>query len=523
MNLGTMREMSAVNERFMRATWVVGLVGGVVMATSALSSTVGAAASPAVPVSAAVGHTSPVEAKLSDTPAGLLPNNLSGVSCISSSDCVAVGSYTSDLSVDQTLVESWNGSFWSVIPSPNPGDKDALDAVSCTSSTDCVAVGKYASGSSMDSTLIEAWNGSAWLVDPSPNAGTSNENDLSGVSCTSSSDCVAVGSSTSSETESQTLIESWNGTAWSLASSPNPGTSFDDLYAVSCIGSAYCVAVGDSENPSDYPQTLVESWNGTAWSVVTSPDAGSSDNDLYAVSCTSTTACTAVGTYGKLFNASQSSVPQTLVESWNGAAWAVVPSPDGGGVSENDLADVSCSSATSCLAVGTYVNPALSSVYVVDDTLVESWNGSAWSVVPSPNHGSYTNELSAVSCTAASNCVAVGLYENASNYSQTLIEAWDGASWVVVASPDVCVLVGPAVSMAAMPAGDGYWLVDGSGDISTHGVALNYGSTTDFNLNAPIVQIVATRTAAATGWWRPTGESSVSETPVSTVRWEESP
>ena len=58
-----------------------------------------------------------------------------------------------------------------------------------------------------------------------------------------------------------------------------------------------CTAVGVSGNSSGVTSTLIESWNGTRWSVVPSPSPGTGGNDLYGVSCVSATACTAVGFY----------------------------------------------------------------------------------------------------------------------------------------------------------------------------------------------------------------------------------
>ncbi len=118
---------------------------------------------------------------------------------------------------DRTAVAA--PSVWSITPSPNPGDSgDALPGVSCTSSTNCVAVGWYNIASLGAGTLVESWNGSAWSVTSSPVDGGK----LNGVSCVSASDCVAVGSNVNTSGVSQTLIESWNGTAWSVVLSPTP-------------------------------------------------------------------------------------------------------------------------------------------------------------------------------------------------------------------------------------------------------------------------------------------------------------
>jgi hypothetical protein len=96
-----------------------------------------------------------------------------------------------------------------------------------------------------------------------------------------------------------TLAESWNGTSWSVVNSPSPSDNLNQLNSVSCVSPVACTAVGYVSTLSGGYRTLIESWNGTSWSVVSSPNIGSatSPNSLEGVSCTSATACTAVGVH----------------------------------------------------------------------------------------------------------------------------------------------------------------------------------------------------------------------------------
>ena len=108
-----------------------------------------------------------------------------------------------------------------------------------------------------------------------------------------------------------------------------------------------------------------------------------------------------------------------LVESWNGTSWSVVPSPNEG-TESNNLFDISCVSPTSCVAVGSQYEGKKPKV---SHTLIESWNGTTWSVVPSPNYGKTKaiNLLLGVSCVPPGSCVAVG-YHNINTRTYTLIE-----------------------------------------------------------------------------------------------------
>jgi len=64
--------------------------------------------------------------------------------------------------------------------------------------------------------------------------------------------------------------------------------------------------------------------------------------------------------------------------------------------------------------------------------------------------------------------------------------------------------------MAATPSGKGYWLVAADGGVFSFGDAGFHGSEGGKPLDKPVVRMAATPRARATGWWRPTGASSVS-------------
>jgi len=130
------------------------------------------------------------------------------------------------------------------------------------------------------------------------------------------SECVAVGYTDTGNNVYETLVMVWNGTVWSVVSSPNAGTSDDELLSVSCVSVSDCVAVGYTYTGSAL-ETLVMVWNGSVWSVVSSPSAGTIENTLTSVSCVSVSDCVAVGdTY-------TGSATETLVVSLTGP----VPQP----------------------------------------------------------------------------------------------------------------------------------------------------------------------------------------------------
>ena len=116
--------------------------------------------------------------------------------------------------------------------------------------------------------------GPNWMAVPSPDQGPVQYT-LNGVASVSANDVWAVGDLLGSTGEFQTLVEHWDGSAWSVVASPNQGTSSNYLYGVTAISASNVWAVG-SYNGS-VVQTLVEHWNGSAWSVVSSPNIGTVD------------------------------------------------------------------------------------------------------------------------------------------------------------------------------------------------------------------------------------------------------
>lgn len=333
-------------------------------------------------------------------------NALQSVSCTAATACTAVGSSSSS-STTFTLAERWNGTSWKVQSTPNPSGEltSSLGSVKCVSATNCTAVGWWQSLSNDgDQMMAERWNGTSWKLQLIPNPAGIADSQLNAVACTSATNCMAIGGYVDGPI-GDNLAEHWNGTSWKYQLIPGPaGVSFTDLQGISCTTATACTAAGYYDiNGTDTP--LAERWNGTSWKIQSVPSpAGGQNPTLAAVKCTSGTWCVAVGSY------TASSGSQTLAESWNGTGWAIIPTSAAG-----ELNGVSCSSASSCTAVGTGPNQSA--------TLAQYWNGTSWAVQSTPNPAGNTGAiLSADSCMSATTCTAVGSYSDSSSNSQTLAE-----------------------------------------------------------------------------------------------------
>lgn len=327
-----------------------------------------------------------------------------------SSDMWAVG-YAFSGNSGQSLIENWNGTSWSVVKSPNVGTIwNELFGVATVSASNVWAVGDYVNTSGFDQTLIEHWNGTQWSIVPSPNDGP-QDNLLHSIVAVSANNIWAVGESNYfSYLSGKTLIEHWDGTKWSIVKSPNVGSYTNYLDSVATVSAHNIWAVGLYTNKSQIGQTLIEHWNGTKWSIIASPDAGSGFNSLQGVAALSSTDVWAVGDY---LNPSYPSL--TLTEHWNGSRWNIIPSPSPGG-SENPLTGVAIVSASNIWAAGYYDSGR------PYQTLTEQKIGTNWSVISSPNVGAGDNQLYSIAAISAHNIWAVGSYLDSNQNSHTLTE-----------------------------------------------------------------------------------------------------
>ena len=365
------------------------------------------------------------------TPAGITDSLLNGVTCVSTSDCWAVGEYH-----DQTLTRIAHdaGRGWNVVASPTPSGSTQvyLEAVTCTGASDCWAVGRYTQADDGDiQTLIEHYAGSDWSIVSSPNPSRSKWDELARVTCVSASDCWAGGAVTYlssyggpddvNDNQFHPLIEHYSGSGWNIVSSPAPsGSTQLYLNGISCAGADDCWVVGYYNSApltsAANDQTLIEHDAGSGWSIVASPNpSGSANSQLSAVNCVSAGDCWAVGSAGNVASDSVAG-STTLIEHNTGSGWSIVSSSTSSGVTDSELSGVTCVSSSDCWAVGSYAGvdaiasaSASASAILLNSTLVEHDAGSGWSIVPSPTpSGSTQVYLPGLTCASASGCWAVG-------------------------------------------------------------------------------------------------------------------
>lgn len=346
---------------------------------------------------------------------GSLDNVLAGVSAASLNDAWAVGAYyPASSNVLATLAHHFDGNRWTAFPLPNVGaQENALYAVSMPTTGKAWAVGYYVSGKFVQQTLIEHFDGTVWTVVPSPSPGAL-QNILFGVAAITDSDVWAVGAEQDASGLWHTLTEHWDGAAWSVVSAVDAGSSGNQFYAVKALASDDVYAVGQQAGAGFPNQALVENWNGKAWRVVSSPvDASASVLPLGATATSST--LTLVGE-----QETDTAPYTTYVAAGTPGTESIQTTPNAGG-GENDLFATTTAADGSTWAVGWDINTTTGN----HDPLILQGKNGVWSLVASPNLGRGSDTgFAAITAIPGGGLWAVGVTAPAKgggNYS-TLIE-----------------------------------------------------------------------------------------------------
>jgi hypothetical protein len=273
-------------------------------------------------------------------------------------------------------------------------------------------------------TLLEHWNGYAWSVIPGPKLTGNLYGVFEGIAAGSSKNVWAVGSFLSQGGNGQTLIEHWNGHAWKVIPSPNPAGAISSFLNGVSITEDSVWAVGTTEDALGSIHPLIERWDDGAWSIVASPDSSLQSSNLQAVSAISKNDVWAVGNF-----LNDQNQEQALIEHWNGDVWEIVP--DAPSVS-GELNSISAIAKDDIWSVGSSYDDSGNSL-----PLIEHWDGNIWQEADAgalPANVSYS-VLNAVSARSEDDVWAVGYAVDTNNNQQGLVEHWNGKAWEVVPTP----------------------------------------------------------------------------------------
>jgi hypothetical protein len=340
---------------------------------------------------------------------------LGAVDCSSANSCMAVGApviFTSTPPTGGPLAERWDGASWQIVPTPRPPGStfNSLNGVSCPQPNVCFAVGSSTS-SSGTTPLVELWNGTRWSIQPSPNVPNGT---LGGISCSGLVACTAVGTvHDPSSGDSRPLAERWDPTGWHVQATPDPtGSQNDELVSVSCALRRTCTAVGRSTtflaSGGTSISPLVERWFGrvNSWGLQSAPKPAGAESAAFAgVSCPDGPVCIAVGSTGLgTTNAT------LLAERRIGPTWSIQPLPDPppDTFPPRNFSAVSCPARRSCHAIG-----AAATQIPSGDLIAGHFDGGSWRLesfapgTPVPS----VLFLPGISCPSRVFCMAVGYWQ----------------------------------------------------------------------------------------------------------------
>ena len=344
----------------------------------------------------------------------------------------------------QTICGSWN-------PSPTPSPNELFShflGVAAVSANDAWAVGEYDSLAGTLTPAIRAitahWNGSAWSMVPTPSVGVTGTT-LTDVAAPATNDVWAIGYSNTYGTP-QTLVQRWNGANWSVVNSPafGGGSSLEAITSLSATD-VWAVGTRDGGEFSTTVATLAVHWNGSTWTALPTPNIGNRWNALEAVSGASANDVWAVGSWRHI-----GGLYQNLALHWNGTSWSIVPTPNLDGA-ENQLQAVVAIASNDAWALGS-TNDGITgrSIYL-------HWNGSEWSSVPGPGGGTALAGGDALVALASDDVWAIG----------STLSHWDGASWTLAPNPEIPGALGIALKAATKIGPCDIWAAGSSFDLTT--------------------------------------------------------
>jgi hypothetical protein len=307
---------------------------------------------------------------------------------------------------------------WTVASGTAATTNSQLLGASCTSTSNCVLVGTQSGTTTTE--LASRWNGSAFAT----LVGASTRSELYGVSCNSTTFCMAVGADFTGATI--THSETYNGTTWTNKTTTTPaGSVFAQLGRVSCVASTTCYAAGYYQTSNTTRLPLVQKWTNAGWTVQTlTLPSGATSSALNGISCSATTTCTAVGYYD-----SNSNPRRPLILRLSGTTWSTQTGVTQSGATVSELQGVWCTTSTSCNAVGNYEDAS-----TTGHGLAELWNGTTWTLkTVTDATGGIDTALADIACSGAS-CTAVGGY-SATTTIEPYAATWNGSTWTTQAVP----------------------------------------------------------------------------------------
>jgi hypothetical protein len=222
----------------------------------------------------------------------------SGLACVPSGYCLATGEYVDTRrNVSGTFAEQLLDDHW-VPAAPAPS---MFGDVACVSTTDCLAIG---SNDFLVGTAVDEWHGHGWTKVPAPV--DAQDGQQSDISCVSATWCMVVG-----PTDTGQAAFIWNGERWTTMHLPAPTEGESAGMSVSCVDASDCLLIGTTASSGDLSGSVTlrtslfaDRWDGQRWLTLPVPTVKTQDPRAGAVSCVAADYCLTGGSAGFLWNGS---------------------------------------------------------------------------------------------------------------------------------------------------------------------------------------------------------------------------
>jgi hypothetical protein len=286
---------------------------------------------------------------------------LNAIAAVSTNDVWAVGgsfNYGAGYHLDKPLVEQWNGSQWSVVASPNTSANAVeLTGVAVLAANKVWAVGREDTGAAHTTqTLIERWDGSAWNVVTAPLPAGARETALRAIAPIPGSQrlwAVGYAQPNTSPGYAQALVERWDGNTWQIVSGPAlpQGALGASLNGVTALSQTDAWAVGEYIASDHTIRALALHWNGSAWTVANSPDTWGTLSSVAAHGAHD------VRAVGRSISG-DGNQQAALILQWDGSAWRSITPPMPSGSTDSNLNGVTADASGAFWAIGVYQHAA---------------------------------------------------------------------------------------------------------------------------------------------------------------------
>ena len=362
------------------------------------------------------------------------------VSCASSTNCGAGGSYTSGFTstapIIQAFVVNKTANIWrraAEVPGTaalNTGGNAKINAVSCPGPGDCSAGGYYTDSSGHQQALVVTETGGTWgTAEEVPGIGALNAGGsarILSVSCTAAGDCSAGGQYASKTVDGIATVQAFvvdeTGGTWGTAEEA-PGTAalngggYATVNSVSCTSPGNCSAGGSYTTSTPVTQAFIaDEANGTWGKARAVPGSVALNKrglaQVNSVSCTSAGNCSAGGFYlDASFNT------QAFVVSESGGTWGTATEIPGSAALDKGspgamAVAVSCGAPGDCSVTGSYTDGSgLQQAFVADQSS-GTWGSAEEVPGTAALNGGGQAVAQSVSCASNGLCNAVGTYQN---------------------------------------------------------------------------------------------------------------